>query len=103
MRVGRNQRFLQFELQRLALFGEPGELFLAHLPDFVIGIPCHLLGRGNVIRQALEISEQADHGLEARVLLRQVTEPGLVRDDIRVREESGYLLEANRVSSPAWS
>ena len=74
--------------------GQALELFLTHLPDFLVAVVRHLLSGADVIDKRLVFLEQIDDRLDASVFLRQVPKLILVRDDIRISQQPRNFLEA---------
>ena len=57
--------------------------------DALVAVLRHLLSRFELFTQFVVAPKQTDHGLEARVLSRQIAEAILVGDRIRVRQQTG--------------
>ena len=84
----------QAQLQPLPGLPELGRLFLTHGPDRGVVVGLHLRGGGEILLQALPVAKVRDHGFEAGVFPRQVTEAVLVADDVRIGKQARNLLEA---------
>ena len=64
------------------------------LAHFRVGAGSHLLGGAQFAFEAGELPEALGHGLEPRILHREVAELALLRDDVGVGEQRAHFLEA---------
>ncbi len=76
---------------RLAQFARFVSGEFAH---FEVGARGHFLGGAQLAFEAGEFLEPLGHGLEPRILHREVAELALLRDDVGVGEQRAHFLEA---------
>ncbi len=104
VRVRRDQRLLQLQLQRVVLFFERGQFFLAQLADPGIAVAGHFPRSGHVRVDGLVVREQSHDRLDPRILPGQVAKLVLVADHLGVGQQPGQFLEAiaNRLQLVAY-
>ncbi len=94
VRVGRDQRLLQLQLERFVALLECSEFLFTHRTNIGVAVFDHLSGGGHVRVNRLVIGKQLYDRFDARILLRQIAELVLVADHIRIGEQPGEFLEA---------
>ena len=67
MRVGRNECFLQFQLNRSVIFVQGCEFFLSHLANLCVTVFGHFFSRVDVARHGLEASEQSNNRFQSGI------------------------------------
>ena len=93
MRIGRNQRLLQFQLQRFTILLQRGQFFFAHLAHFVITVAGHFRGGNDVISECFVLPKQANDWIQPRIFHPQITKLVLIANYVGIGHQARNLFE----------